>query len=136
LEGDAVRAALTAGCYSDGAINTAWVGNPEVEHGPAVVSGFVCGVARTLLEDEAAAVAALDELVSTVAGRRVTRIAETVKDWTFDPYALAVTVTPGVDQLGDVVAVAAAPDRRIHFAGDYTEERVCGRMEGAVRSGE
>jgi monoamine oxidase len=133
-EGDAVREALAAGCYSAGPINTAWAVDPNGS-GAAVVSGFVCGASRALLEDETGSVAALDELVATVLGSPVTRLAHASKDWTHDPYALGVTVTPAASQRG-LVPVAQAPDRRIHFAGDYTDDRVCGRMEGAVRSGE
>jgi monoamine oxidase len=30
----------------------------------------------------------------------------------------------------------AAPDGRVHFAGDYTECDLTGTMEGAIRSGQ
>jgi monoamine oxidase len=135
-DGDAVRAALTSPCYSDGPINAAWVSNPEVADGPAIVSGFVCGTDRTLLEDEVAAPRALDELVATMVGAPVERMTHAAKDWTGDPLTLGVTVTPAKGQRGAGVAIAALPYLRVHFAGDYTDDPLCGTMEGAARSGE
>jgi monoamine oxidase len=135
-EGDLIRGALTRGCFSDGPVNTAWVSNPYVKTGPAVVSGFVCGTQRAALESDEAALAALDSLVETAVGEQVTRIAHVRKDWTPDRFTLSITVTPGYAQRGDIVALAAVPERRVHFAGDYTDIPLCGTMEGAVRSGQ
>ncbi|NBE50003.1 flavin monoamine oxidase family protein [Streptomyces boluensis] len=135
-EGDAVRAALTRGVFSDGPINIAWVGNPYVTQGPAVVSGFLCGADRQFLESDDAAVAGLDAVVETAVGSPVTRIAATRKDWTPDRFALAMGTTLPAAQRGSLAAQFAFPDRRVHFAGDYTVGRLSGTMEAAVRSGE
>ncbi|MER7986155.1 NAD(P)/FAD-dependent oxidoreductase [Streptomyces noursei] len=135
-EGDAVRAALTRGVFSNGPVNTAWVGNPYVTEGPAVVSGFLCGTDRHLFESDDAAVAALDAVVETAVGASVTRIASTHKDWTPDRFALAMGTTHPATQVSSLVAQFALPDRRVHFAGDYTAGPLSGTMEAAVKSGE
>lgn len=134
-EGDGVRAALSRGVFSDGPVNTAWVSNPYVTDGPAVVSGFVCGTQRAALESAAAAVAALDELVATVVGGPVTRLANRCKNWTADAFALGMGAMPGLRRRGPLASVASAAVHRVHFAGDYTDVAFFGTMEGAVRSG-
>lgn len=135
-EGDAVRAALSRAVFSDGPVNTAWVSNHYVTEGPAVVSGFVCGTRRAVLESASEAVAELDELVRTAVGGPVTRIASRCKNWTADPLALGMGVMPGFRRRGPLASVASAPVQRVHFAGDYTDVAFCGTMEGAVRSGQ
>jgi monoamine oxidase len=135
-EGNAVRQALTRACLTDGPINTIWVANPYITEGPAVVSGFVCGVDRTLLESPDDGLALLDDLVARAVKGAVTRIASVTKDWTADRWALAVTTTPGQDQCAELVSRTARPQARLHFAGDYTDVGWCGTMEGAVRSGQ
>ncbi len=135
-EGDLLRRTLTGACYTDGPINAAWVSNPYVDEGPAAVTGFVAGTDRDLLADSEAAAGALDMLVATVAGGPVTRLAHMTKDWRADKYSLAVTILPTEGLRGPSMAVASQPDRRVHFAGDYTDEPLCGTLEGAVRSGE
>lgn len=135
-EGDAVRAALSRAVFSDGPVNTAWVGNPYVTEGPAVVSGLVCGVQRRVLEIEDQAFAALDQLVETTVGAPVTRIAGLCKNWTPDPFALGMGAAPTFSVLRPLVAQFATQERRVHFAGDYTDVAMCATMEGAVRSGE
>jgi monoamine oxidase len=131
-----VRAALSRAVFSDGAVNTAWVGNPYVSQGPAVESGFVCGVQRHVLETEDKAFAALDQLVETAVGAPVTRIAGLCKNWTPDPFALGMGAAPTFSLLRPLVAQLVTPERRVHFAGDYTDVAMCATMEGAVRSGE
>ena len=126
-EGDAVRAALSRSVLSNGPINTAWVTNHYVHHGPAVVGGLICGSDRPLIEDEEAALAALDEMVTVAVGSPVTRIAGTSKNWSADPYALAIGAVPGW--------ATATPERRVYFAGGYTDIEISDTMEGAVRSG-
>lgn len=135
-EGDAVREALTRCVFSGGVINTLWVSNPYVKTGPAVVTGFICGSDRKNLERPENAIALLDEVVATVVGHPVTRLTEATKDWTADPWALAMATTPGEALRGDMVSQVARPYNRIHFAGDYTDAPLCGTMEGAVRSGQ
>ena len=135
-EGDAVRRALGRAVFTDGPVNTAWVSNPYVTEGPAVVTGFICGVERAVLESEALAVAALDAVVEVAVGTPVTRLASLTKNWTADPLALGMGAMPSVSQRGALVAVFATPERRVHFAGDYTDVELCGTMEGAVRSGQ
>ncbi len=134
-EGDTVREALTRGVLSDGPVNTAWVSNPYVTEGPAVVSGFICGAQRHVLESGDDALAALDEVVRIAAGAPVTRIASLRKNWTADPFAMGMGAVPGFTVRGAMVARFAMPERRVHFAGDYTDVALCETMEGAVRSG-
>jgi monoamine oxidase len=134
-EGDAVRAALTHCVFSDGHVNAAWVSNHYVTQGPAMVSGFICGTDRPLLEDEADAFTALDELVGLAVGAPVTRVAGTIKNWSADPYALGFGAILPVSARSALVANLAAPERRVYFAGDYTDVAIGGTMEGAVRSG-
>lgn len=135
LEGDTVRSALSNAAYSDGAINTVWVSNPYVTSGPAVVTGFACGTGRVLLEDETKALEALDALVSSVVGGPVTRIHGLAKDWSTDPYSFAIGILPPYTTRAAQVSLLAAPERRVHFAGDYTDIDFCETLEGAVRSG-
>lgn len=134
-EGDLVREALSNAVFSDGPINTAWVSNHYVTEGPAMVSGFVCGADRALLESEPEALAALDELVAVAVGGPVTRIASHCKNWTEDPYALGVGATFGFPTRRALVAQLVTAERRVHFAGDYLDIDLNATMEGAVRSG-
>jgi monoamine oxidase len=134
-EGDAVRAVLSSPVFTDGPINTAWVSNPYVKEGPAVVAGFVCGTQRHILESEQEAVAALDAVVQTAVGAPVTRIASLQKNWTTDPFALGVVPMPGYAAREAFAALFATPRRRLHFAGDYSDAEAAGTLEGAVRSG-
>lgn len=134
-EGDAVRAALTHGVFTDGAVNSAWVGNPDETSGPAVVSGLICGTAREQLEGAETALKALDTLVETAVGGPVTRVHGLIKNWSSDPYSLGIGGTAPSSVRGVQVAVFAAPERRVHFAGAYTDEEFCETLEGAVRSG-
>ena len=134
-EGDRVRDALTHAVFSNGSINTAWVSNPYVTEGRAMVTGFICGSDRPLLEDEPAALAELDRLVALVIGQTVTRIGGTTKNWSADPYALGLGVSAPWGSRAALVANVGAPERRVYFAGDYTDVTMGGTMEGAVRSG-
>ncbi|GCD88137.1 amine oxidase [Nocardioides sp. LS1] len=134
-EGDAVRAALNHAVFTDGPLNTAWVSNHYVTSGPAVVSGFVCGADRHVLEDDATAFAALDEVVSIAVGGPVTRLTGQRKNWSEDPLALGMGATTTHSTRTQVVAQLATPERRVHFAGDQTDVEMAGSMEGAVRSG-
>lgn len=134
-EGDAVRRALSHSVFSDGPVNAAWVSNHYVTQGPAMVTGFITGTDRPLLEDEAAAFAELDDLVALAAGQPVTRIGGTTKNWSADPYALGLGAMLPWEGRGAIVASMATPERRVYFAGDYTDVTIGGTMEGAVRSG-
>jgi monoamine oxidase len=134
-EGDVVRAALSHGVFTDGPLNTAWVSNHYVTVGPAVVSGFICGADRHLLENDATAFAALDEVVGIAVGAPVTRLTGRRKNWTEDPHALGMGATTTHSTRHQVVAQLATPERRVHFAGDQTDVEMAGSMEGAVRSG-
>jgi monoamine oxidase len=134
-EGDAVRAALSRACFTDGDVHAMWVSNHYVAEGPAVVSGFVGGSTRALLENPDAALARLDQFVAVAVGTAVTRTAGAVKNWTADRWALGATTSPGVSQVGELIPRVAQPLNRLHFAGDYTDPTFTGGMEGAVRSG-
>ncbi|GAA3649448.1 flavin monoamine oxidase family protein [Nocardioides ginsengisoli] len=134
-EGDLVRAALSQPVFADGPVNTAWVSNHDVTGGPAVVSGFVCGTQRHVIESDETAFAALDEVVRLAVGHDVTRLAGHRKSWTADPWALGMGVTAHQSARSSLVAQFATPERRVHFAGDHTEVELAGTMESAVRSG-
>lgn len=134
-EGDLVRAALTHAVFTDGPVNTAWVSNHQVTTGPAIVSGFISGVQRHVLEADESAFAALDEVVRTAVGREVTRIAGHRKNWTADPRSLGMGLTLHRSTRGALAAQFATPERRVHFAGDHTEVELAGTMEAAIRSG-
>jgi monoamine oxidase len=135
VEGDAVRGALTQCVFSDGHVNAAWVSNPYVTQGPAMVTGFICGTDRAVLEDGATAFAELDRLVELAVGAPVTRITGTTKNWSADPYALGLGATLPSTARSPLVANLATPERRVYFAGDYTDVPFGGTMEAAVRSG-
>ena len=135
-EGDAVRSALGRAVFTDGPVNTAWVSNHYVTSGPAVVSGFICGADRATIEDDATALAALDEVVGIAVGAPVTRLAGQRWSWTSDPFALGMGATLPHTTRAPLVAQLATPVRRIHFAGDHTDVALGGTMDGAVRSGQ
>lgn len=134
-EGDAVRAVLTHGVFTDGEINSAWVSNSDVISGPAVVSGLICGRDRRQLEQGDSALKALDTLVETAVGSPVTRIHGAIKNWSSDEYFLGIGGRAPASVRGAEVAILAAAERRVHFAGAHTEESFCETLEGAVRSG-
>lgn len=134
-EGDAVRAALSRTCFTDGEIHALWVSNPYVTEGPAVVTGFVGGRNRPLVESPQAALQRQDEFVAIVVGSPVTRIAGVVKNWTAERWTLGTTTSPGESQRGEIIPRVTQPFNRVHFAGDYTDLSFTGAMEGAVRSG-
>jgi monoamine oxidase len=134
-EGDQVRAALGRAVFTSGPINTAWVSNPYVTEGPAVVSGFLCGDDRVHLESPDVALALLDGVVETAVGASVTRTGQALCDWSADPYQPGMGGLAGRSRRGGLVAQIAAPEGRVHFAGDATHATLCGTMEGAVRSG-
>ncbi|HYC80400.1 MAG TPA: NAD(P)/FAD-dependent oxidoreductase [Solirubrobacterales bacterium] len=135
-EGDAVRKALTRLVSTDGPINNAFVSNPYVKEGPAVVSGFVTGDERHILESEGEAASALDALVEIAVGSPVTRLATIQHDWTTDPYVRAVTAFSDYSRRGGSLAAQfAMPHHRVHFAGDHTDVYFQGSLEGAALSG-
>jgi monoamine oxidase len=134
-EGDQVRAAVGRGVFTDGPINTAWVSNPYVTEGPAVVVGFLAGDERIHLESPDVALALLDEIVETAVGAAVRRTGYTLKDWSADPYMPGMGAGAGHSRRARLVAQIAAPERRVHFAGDSTHATFGMTMEGAVRSG-
>ena len=135
-EGDAVRAALSRAIFTNGEINVAWVSNNYVTEGPAVVSALVCGDASRILESDELAGAAIDALIGTAVGGPVTRITTLRKHWGTDPFARGVVSMPFYGTRAALTEVMAAPDGRVHFAGDYTECDLTGTMEGAIRSGQ
>ena len=134
-EGNAVRQALSHAVFTDGPLNTAWVSNHYVTEGPAVVSGFICGTQRHVLESDESAFAALDNVVRTAVGAPVTRIAGHRKNWSEDPWARGMGAMTNRATRSALVAQFATPERRVHFAGDHTEQAMTGTMEAAVRSG-
>lgn len=134
-EGDKVREAMSHVVYGDGHFNSAWASSPHIESGPAVVTGFLSGVNRHLLTDESAALAALDEFVSTAVGHPVTRLHGVVHNWWADPAFMAITVTPPETIRQQIASMVGAFEQRTHIAGDYTDSTMCGTLEGAVRSG-
>lgn len=135
-EGDAVRKALTPAVVSDSPIAAAFVSNPHQAEGPAVVSGFVTGPERFVLETEGAAADALDAVVEAVVGAPVTRLATRQHNWTADPHARSASTHAGfASRAGDFAAQFAAPHLRVHFSGDYTDGCHQGSLEGAALSG-
>ena len=135
-EGDAIRAALTQVVCGDGPINTAFVSNPYTKEGPAVVSGFITGGDRYILETAGAAAAALDEVVTAVVGGPVTRLATREINWTTEPYVRAITsYADAHGRGGGFAAQFAIPHGRVHFAGDHTDVLYQGSLEGAALSG-
>jgi monoamine oxidase len=134
-EGDAVRKALPHPVSSDGPISVAFVSNQNTTEGPAVVSGFITGDSRFVLEREGAAADELDAVVQAAVGAPVTRLA-TRQRWAADSYARSVTACADFASRRDISAAQfAVPHVRVHFAGDYTEGYDQGSLEGAVRSG-
>ncbi|MFF8605648.1 flavin monoamine oxidase family protein [Streptomyces sp. NPDC015346] len=135
-EGDAVRKALTQVVCSDGPINTAFVSNQYTTEGPAVVSGFITGDERFILETEGAAADELDAVVEAVVGAPVTRLATRQHNWTTDPYVRSVsTYAEFTGRGGGFAAQFAVPHHRVHFAGDHTDVYYQGSLEGAALSG-
>jgi monoamine oxidase len=133
-EGAAVRAALPHGVCSDGAISRAWVSNGD-DTGPAVVSALICGTPRVQVENGDAALDAVDELLEAIVGHKLTRIAGAVKNWSADERFLGMGGVPPTTLRGGHIALLAAAERRVHFAGAHTDELFCDTLEGAVRSG-
>ncbi|GHE88761.1 putative flavin-containing monoamine oxidase AofH [Amycolatopsis deserti] len=135
-EGDAVRAALRQVVSSDGPVNTAFVSNQYTTEGPAVVSGFITGDDRFVLETEGAAADALDAVVEAAVGAPVTRLASRQHNWTTDPYVRSVsTYADFTGRGGAFAAQFAVPHHRVHFAGDHTDVYYQGTLEGAALSG-
>lgn len=134
-EGTAVRAALPHGVCSDGAISRAWVSSGD-HTGPAVVSALVCGTPRAQVENGDAALDAVDVLLEAVVGHELTRIGGAVKNWSADERFLGMGGVPPMSLRGSHIALLAAAERRVHFAGAHTDELFCDTLEGAVRSGQ
>lgn len=134
-EGDDLRAAMTRPVIADGAINWAWVSNPYVAEGPAVVTAFICGTDAPALESEDRAIELLDELVETILGRPGTRLATKSKHWGRDQYTHGVITMPPWPSRGELAALFASPHGRVQFAGDYVDEECHGTLEGAAISG-
>ena len=99
------------------------------------MTGFLCGDDRIHLEAPNVALALLDEIVETAVGGSVTRTGHALRDWSADPLQPGMGALAGHSRRGGLMAQIAAPDRRVHFAGDATHATLCGTMEGAVRSG-
>lgn len=134
-EGSAVRAALAHGVCSDGAISRAWVSSGDIT-GPVMVSALVCGTARAQVEAGDGALDALDALLEVVVGHGLTRIGGVIKNWSADERFLGMGGVPPMSLRGSHIALLAAAERRVHFAGAHTDDLFCGTLEGAVRSGQ
>jgi monoamine oxidase len=135
VEGDAIRAAINQNVYTDGPINTVWVGNPYVTEGPAVVAGLVCADGTKIFDEQGRAIRELDAIVDAVVGKQVRRLAHVEHDWASDPYARGVVAIPNYAARESFSAILASPEGRVHFAGDYTDPVFPGTLEGAVCSG-
>jgi monoamine oxidase len=133
-EAEALTAVLPGTCLTDGPISGVWLSVPPDTGGRAVVAGFAAGAHRRILDDEEAALEALDRIVSALLGRPARRLAGRAKHWTADRYARAVGSPPSVVH-AEAVPVMSAPHGRVAFAGDYAELPFFGTLEGAVRSG-
>ncbi|MEU1517552.1 NAD(P)/FAD-dependent oxidoreductase [Streptomyces sp. NPDC005811] len=134
-EGDAVREAFGSIVYTDGAINSAWVGSMHLSEGPAIVAAFINGEGRGVLADEEASLRMVDDLVVKATGGPVTRLHGEVKNWWADPIAKGVTVMPSAAARTTIASVLSAVEHRTHLAGDYTDGPMSGTLEAAVRSG-
>ncbi|TRW80291.1 FAD-dependent oxidoreductase [Mycolicibacterium sp. 018/SC-01/001] len=134
-EAAALHGLLAQGVCSDGPISRAWLGTAETD-GTAVVRALVCGTARARVEQCDAALDELDALLETVVGRRLTRLGGRVKNWSADESFLGMGGAPPITLRGSHVALLAAAERRVHFAGAHTDEMFCDTLEGAVRSGQ
>jgi monoamine oxidase len=134
-EGDAIRAAINQNVYTDGPINTVWIGNPYVTEGPVVVAGLVCAEGTKIFDHEGRAIRELDAIVEAVVGPGVTRLTHIEHDWAADPYARGVVAIPNYAARETFSTILGSAEGRIHFAGDYTDPVFPGTLEGAVCSG-
>lgn len=134
-DGDEIRRAIPRLCLGDDDLAAAWVTNIDAPGTPAVVAAIATGVGRGVLDDEAGALAALDELVAAAVEGPVRRLHGVVHDWSEDPYTRMGSVTPFGGQW-QLVQLLGQGHGRVHFAGDYTTRgRYFGTVEGAVHSG-
>jgi monoamine oxidase len=133
-EAEALSSALPGTCLTDGPISGVWLSVPPDTGGRAVVVGFASGLNRRILDDEDAALDALDRVVTVLLGRPARRVTGRAKHWTADRHSRAVGSPPSVIHEASV-PVMSAPHGRVAFAGDYTETIYFGTLEGAVRSG-
>ncbi len=133
-DGAALREALTHGVCTDGPISRAWLSGADTS-GSAVVRALVCGTARAQVEQGDAALQKLDVLLETIVGHGLTRLGGCVKNWSADERFLGMGGAPPIALRGSHVALLAAAERRVHFAGAHTDEMFCDTLEGAVRSG-
>lgn len=133
--GAGIRAALSGGVVTDRAVNRAWIGDPNSTEDSTIVNGLICGTDRAVLERSDLALEALDHVVHALTGHPPIRIGGMVQNWSADPYVLGAGGVSPAPLWGEQVAILAAPERRVHFAGAHTDEEFCDTLEGAVRSG-
>lgn len=134
-DGAALRRALAHGVCTDGPISRAWLSGADTA-GPAVVRALVCGTARAQVEQGDAALEELDVLLEAIVGHDLTRLGGCVKNWSADERFLGMGGAPPIALRGSHIALLAAAERRVHFAGAHTDEMFCDTLEGAVRSGQ
>jgi monoamine oxidase len=130
-----IRQALGGGVVTDGIVNRAWIGDPEATEDSTIVNGLICGTDRAVLERSDLALEALDRVVYTATGCTPARTGGVVQNWSADPHVLGAGGVPPAPLRGEQVAILAAPERRVHFAGAHTDDEFCDTLEGAVRSG-
>ncbi len=135
-ERDLVAQALGPGCFTDGMPGFIMNQTLHQAGGAIVLTGLAAGDAEPGLEAAESILARMDAIVSTLAGRSVTRVFGYVKSWTRDEWSRAVVRAPIGDQRTAILPAIAAPLREhVFFAGEHTDDRVGpGGMEGAIRS--
>jgi monoamine oxidase len=135
-DGEQLRPLLGAGCFTDGMPASIHDQSMHLP-GPAIaLSGIAGGDAEPRSQTAEEVLAQVDAIVTTIAGRPVTRLFGLVKSWTEDPWSRCVVRAPLGDQRSSILPIIAAPlGRRVFFAGEHTDPRTAsGGMEGAVRS--
>jgi flavin-dependent amine oxidoreductase len=112
---------------------------------PALLLGFPGGdVGRSGLTGEAHAAAPgadvewfLGEIEPVYPGTTAAYSGRAYEDhWALDPWAMGAHSYYRVGQAATYARLAAAPEGRIHFAGEHTSRKFQGFLEGAVISGE
>jgi monoamine oxidase len=112
---------------------------------PALLLGFPGGyVGASQLTGQAHAAAPkadvdwfLSEIEPVYPGTTAAYAGRAYEDhWALDPWVLGAYSYYRVGQAASYAKLAAAPEGRIHFAGEHTSRKFQGFMEGAVVSGE
>ena len=133
-EGDILKERLARGCVTNGSPALIWATSMHQDGTPAVVAGLVGGDHSAILADEASALAELDEILSALTERPLTRLAGFTQSWSADELARC-TVSAIYGDPSTQTPALAAPVGRVQFAGEYTDTVWPSYMEGAVRSG-